>query len=112
MDALDSDDKLKEPGFLLGTDDTEEQKSTLARNKTVSVCLDPQKPFRLYAHVVQDIITISDGATEDNSFIDYSLPPFTQIPVKQESSVLVSVPPSKCPKMKELFAYESKVKYI
>ncbi|KIK34769.1 hypothetical protein CY34DRAFT_17484 [Suillus luteus UH-Slu-Lm8-n1] len=98
VDALDSDDKLEEPGFLLGTDDTEEQKSTLARNKTVS-----------------DIITISDGATEDNSFVNYSLPPFTQTSVKREASdSLINVPPPSkrsWTKASQKELSESKIKY-
>ncbi|KAG0697350.1 hypothetical protein DFH29DRAFT_1003819 [Suillus ampliporus] len=95
-EALDSDDELEEPGFLLDTDDAEE------RNSHIHMGIKP----------VSDIITISDGATEDDSFVDYSLPPFTQIPIKREASVLVKVPASKhsrteCPQ-KESLACESK----
>ncbi|KAG0694215.1 hypothetical protein DFH29DRAFT_1006538 [Suillus ampliporus] len=66
--SVDSVDELEEPGFLLDTDDAEECNSHIGM-KTVS-----------------DIITGSDGATEDDSFIDYSLPPFMQLPVKMKYS--------------------------
>ncbi|KAG2135988.1 hypothetical protein DEU56DRAFT_913078 [Suillus clintonianus] len=69
-EALDSDDELEEPGFLLDTDDVEE------RDSHIHMGIKP----------VSDIITISDGATEDDSFVDYSLPPFMQIPIKREAS--------------------------